>query len=139
MGPAKWHEHALRTTRYRLILMLCRDVFMFVVKQIVPSDEDLEWLYPSCLLYGKDFFRAFRSIADFQITFKLFCSLFYHRQYTIFTLYIKLTSYPSAENVLHNFKVVNSLQIMVNCKLIQCNRLKIGPAFMIRDNFRGFT
>ena len=63
MGPAKWHEHALRTTRYRLILMLCRDVFMFVVKQGVPSDKDLEWLYSSCLLYGKDYFRAFRSIA----------------------------------------------------------------------------
>ena len=27
------------------------------------APNDLEWLYPSCLLYGKDFFRAFRSIA----------------------------------------------------------------------------
>ena len=27
------------------------------------TPNDLEWLYPSCLLYGKDFFRAFRSIA----------------------------------------------------------------------------
>ena len=26
-----------------------------------PSDEDLEWLYPSCLLYGKECFSAFRS------------------------------------------------------------------------------
>ena len=50
---------ALRTTRYRLILMLCRDVFMFVVKQGVPRDEDLEWLYPSCLLYGKIFLELF--------------------------------------------------------------------------------
>ena len=54
---------AIRTTRYPLILMLCCDVFIFVVKQGVPSDEDLEWPYPSCLLYGKEFFRAFRSIA----------------------------------------------------------------------------
>ena len=37
--------------------------FIFVVKQGVPSDEDLEWPYPSCLLYGKEVFRAFRSIA----------------------------------------------------------------------------
>ena len=55
---------AIRTARYPLILMLRRDVFMFVVKQGVPSDEDLEWPYPSCLSYGKDFFRAFRSIAN---------------------------------------------------------------------------
>ena len=34
----------IRTTRYPLILMLCCDVFMFLVKQGVPSDEDLEWL-----------------------------------------------------------------------------------------------
>ena len=34
---------AMRTTRYSLILMLCYNVFIFVVKQ-VPSDEDLEWL-----------------------------------------------------------------------------------------------
>ena len=27
-----------------IILMLCCDVFMFLVKQGVPSDEDLEWL-----------------------------------------------------------------------------------------------
>ena len=54
---------AKRTTRYRLILMLCCDVLMFVVKQEVPSDEDFEWLYPSCLLYGKCFFKASRSIA----------------------------------------------------------------------------
>ena len=33
----------MRTTRYSLILMLCCNVFIFVVKQ-VPSDEDLEWL-----------------------------------------------------------------------------------------------
>ena len=49
----------LLTTRYRLILMLCCDVFMFVVKQGVPTDEDLEWLYPSCLLYGKSFLELF--------------------------------------------------------------------------------
>ena len=47
---------AIRTTRYPLILMLCCDVFIFVVVY-------LEWPYPSCLLYGKEFFRAFRSIA----------------------------------------------------------------------------
>ena len=41
----------IRTTRYPLILMLCCDVFIFVVKQGVPSDEDLEWPYPGCLLY----------------------------------------------------------------------------------------
>ena len=35
---------AIRTTRYRLILILCCDVFMFVVRQRVPSDKDLEWL-----------------------------------------------------------------------------------------------
>ena len=29
-----------------------------------PSDEDLEWLYSSCLLCGKECFRAFRSIAN---------------------------------------------------------------------------
>ena len=31
-----------------------------------PSDEDLEWLYPSCLLYGKESFRAFRLIANYR-------------------------------------------------------------------------
>ena len=31
-----------------------------------PSDEDLEWLYPSCLLYGKECFRAFRSIPNYR-------------------------------------------------------------------------
>ena len=55
---------AVRTTRYSLILMLCCDAFIFVVKQGVHSDEDLEWLYPSCSLYEKEFFRAFRSIAN---------------------------------------------------------------------------
>ena len=35
------------------ILMLCCDVQIFVVKQGVPSDKDLEWPYPSCLLYAK--------------------------------------------------------------------------------------
>ena len=57
---------AIRSTRYPLILMLCCDVFIFVVKQGVPSNEDLEWPYPSCLLYGKEFFRAFRSIAKLR-------------------------------------------------------------------------
>ena len=33
--------------------LLC--VFMCLVKQGVPSDEDLEWLYPSFLLYEKEF------------------------------------------------------------------------------------
>ena len=55
---------AVRTTRYSLILMLCCDVSTFLVKQGVPSDEDLEWIYPSCSLYEKEFFRAFRSIAN---------------------------------------------------------------------------
>ena len=32
------------TTRYPLILMLFCDVFLFSVKQGVPSDKDLEWL-----------------------------------------------------------------------------------------------
>ena len=32
---------AIRTTRYPLILILRCDIFMFVVKQGVPSDEDL--------------------------------------------------------------------------------------------------
>ena len=35
---------AIRTTRYPLILMLFCDVFMFSVKQGVPSDEELEQL-----------------------------------------------------------------------------------------------
>ena len=34
----------MRTTRYPLILILICDVFMFLDKQGVPSDEDLEWL-----------------------------------------------------------------------------------------------
>ena len=34
----------MRTTRYPLILMLFCDVFLFSVKQGVPSDKDLEWL-----------------------------------------------------------------------------------------------
>ena len=51
---------AVRTTRYSLILMLCCDVSTFLVKQGVPSDEDLEWLYASCSLYEK----AIRSIAN---------------------------------------------------------------------------
>ena len=51
---------AIRTTRYPLILMLYCNIFIFVVKQGVPSDEDLEWPYPSCLLYTKDtFFKLF--------------------------------------------------------------------------------
>ena len=45
---------AVRTTHYSLILMLCCDVFTFVVKQEVPNDEDLEWLYPSCSFYEKE-------------------------------------------------------------------------------------
>ena len=55
---------AVRSTRYSLILMLCCDAFIFVVKQGVHSDEDLEWLYPSCSLCEKEFFRAFCSIAN---------------------------------------------------------------------------
>ena len=55
---------AVRTTHYSLILMLRCDVFTFVVKQEVPNDEDVEWLYPSCLFYVKEFFRAFRSTAN---------------------------------------------------------------------------
>ena len=46
---------AVRTTHYSLILMLRCDVFTFVVKQEVPNDEDVEWLYPSCSLYEKEF------------------------------------------------------------------------------------
>ena len=55
---------AVRTTRYPLILMLCCDVFIFLVKWGVPCDEDFECLYSSCLLNGKTFFRAFLSIAN---------------------------------------------------------------------------
>ena len=55
---------AVRTTRYPLILMLCCDVFIFLVKRGVPCDEDFECLYSSCLLNGKTFFRAFLSIAN---------------------------------------------------------------------------
>ena len=50
---------AVRTTRYSLILMLCCDAYTFLVKQGVPSDEDLEWLYPSCLLYKNSFLELF--------------------------------------------------------------------------------
>ena len=49
-----WIDTVL-TTRYPLISMLSCDVFMCLVKQGVPSDEDLEWLYPSFLLYEKEF------------------------------------------------------------------------------------
>ena len=35
---------AIRTTCYPLILMLCCDVFIFLVKWGVPSNEELEWL-----------------------------------------------------------------------------------------------
>ena len=35
-------------TYYSLYPHLDADVFIFVVKQGVPSDEDLEWPYPSC-------------------------------------------------------------------------------------------
>ena len=55
--------NAVRTTRYPLITMLWCDVFMCLGKQGVPSNEDLERLFPSFLLYEKYFFRAFRSIA----------------------------------------------------------------------------
>ena len=56
---------AVRTTRYPLILMLCCDVFIFLVlKRGVPCDEDFECLYSSCLLNGKTFFRAFLPIAN---------------------------------------------------------------------------
>ena len=54
---------AVRTIRYSVILMLCCDVFTFLVKQGTSSDEDLESLYQSCLLYEKEFFGAFGSIA----------------------------------------------------------------------------
>ena len=47
---------AVRTIRYSLILMLCCAGFTFLVKQGISSDEDLEWLYQSCLLYEKEFF-----------------------------------------------------------------------------------
>ena len=46
----------VRTTRYPLISMLSCYVYMCLVKQGVPSDEDLEWLYPSYLLHEKEFF-----------------------------------------------------------------------------------
>ena len=36
--------YAICTTRYPLILMLCCDILMFVVKQGILSDEDLETL-----------------------------------------------------------------------------------------------
>ena len=36
---------AVRSTRYPFILILCCDVFMCLVKQGIPSDEDLEWLF----------------------------------------------------------------------------------------------
>ena len=49
---------AICTTRYPLILMLCCDVFIFVVKR-VPCDEDLEWPYPSCLFMEKSFLELF--------------------------------------------------------------------------------
>ena len=55
---------AVRTTHYPLILMLCCDVFIFLVKQGVPCNEDFECLHPSCLLNGKTFFRAFLSILN---------------------------------------------------------------------------
>ena len=42
---------AVRTTRYSLILILCCDAIMCLVKRGVPSDEDLEWFYPGCLLH----------------------------------------------------------------------------------------
>ena len=40
------------------------DVSTFLVKQGIPSDEDLDSIYPSCSLYEKEFFRVFRSIAN---------------------------------------------------------------------------
>ena len=43
---------------------LPNDVSTFLVKQGVPSDEDLESIYPSCSLYEKEVFRVFRSIAN---------------------------------------------------------------------------
>ena len=35
---------AIRTTRYPLILMLCCNIFIFLVKQEDLRDEDLQWL-----------------------------------------------------------------------------------------------
>ena len=59
---------AIRTTCYPLILMLCCNVFIFVVKQGVPSDEGLEWPYQSCLLYTKyTFFRLFARLQSRDI------------------------------------------------------------------------
>ena len=58
---------AIRTTRYPLILMLCCDVFIFGVKQGVPSNEDLEWPYPSCLLYGKEVLKLFARSQSWDI------------------------------------------------------------------------
>ena len=58
---------AVRTTRNPLILMLCCDVFMFLVKQVVPSDEDLKWLYPSCLLY-EEFLQLFARLQTRDIS-----------------------------------------------------------------------
>ena len=54
---------AVRTTRYPVISMLSGDVFMCLVKQGVPSDEDLEWLNQVSYCMKKSF-RAFRSIAN---------------------------------------------------------------------------
>ena len=50
---------AVRTTRYPLISLLSCDVFMCLGKQGVPSNEDLERLYPSFLLYEKYFLELF--------------------------------------------------------------------------------
>ena len=59
---------AVRTTHYSLILMLRCDVFTFVVKQEVPNDEDVEWLYTSCLFYEKSFLELFARLQTRDIS-----------------------------------------------------------------------
>ena len=44
------------------------NVFTFVVKQEVPNDEDVEWLYTSCLFYEKSFLELFARLQTRDIS-----------------------------------------------------------------------
>ena len=104
---------AIRTTRYSLILILCCEVFIFVVKQGVPSDEDLEWPYPSCLLYGKEFFL------------ELFAKQRYKWQVTK-SVYVAMTIFCSWQKKKKNLPFAY-MGVYISCKIMH-SRMHIAEA-----------
>lgn len=75
---------AIRTTRSPLMLMLCCDVFIFIVKRGVLSKEDLEWLSHQIAKFNKATYLFIRFsvlsyppltiLLDFNMVFGGVCS-----------------------------------------------------------------